>query len=62
MEFFTLICCKNYVVCFKRPKINEKEAWDGPFKEKIYSKREIDRERMRERERERKREKDFNNT
>ena len=23
-HFFTLICCKNYIVCLKRPKINEK--------------------------------------
>ena len=25
-HFFTLICCKNCIVCLKRPKINEKEA------------------------------------
>ena len=25
-NFFTLICCKNCIVCLKRPKINEKEA------------------------------------
>ena len=31
MTFFTLICCKNCIVCLKRPKINEKEAGDGPF-------------------------------
>ena len=30
--FFTLISCKNCIVCWKRPKINEKEAGDGPFK------------------------------
>ena len=31
--FFTLICCKNCIVCLKRPKINEKkEAEVGPFK------------------------------
>ena len=30
--FFTLICCKSYIVCLKRPKINEKEAGVGPFK------------------------------
>ena len=32
-HFFTLICCKIVLmfVC-KRPKINEKEARDGPFK------------------------------
>ena len=29
--FFTLICCKNCIVCLKRPKINEKEAGVGPF-------------------------------
>ena len=32
MSFFTLICCKNCIVCFKRPKINKKEAGVGPFK------------------------------
>ena len=31
-HFFTLICCKNYIVCLKIPKINEKEAGVGPFK------------------------------
>ena len=30
--FVTLICCKNCVVCLKRPKINKKEAGVGPFK------------------------------
>ena len=32
-HFFTIICCKIELmfVC-KRPKINEKEAGDGPFK------------------------------
>ena len=30
-HFFTLICCKNCIVCLKRPKINEKEAGVGPF-------------------------------
>ena len=30
--FFTYICCKNCNVCLKRPKINEKEAGVGPFK------------------------------
>ena len=24
MDFFILICCKNCIVCLKRPKINEK--------------------------------------
>ena len=31
-DIFTLICCKNCIVCLKRPKINEKEAGVGPFK------------------------------
>ena len=31
-HFFTLICCRNCIVCLKRPKINEKEARVGPFK------------------------------
>ena len=31
-HFFTLICCKNCIVCLKRPKINVKEAGVGPFK------------------------------
>ena len=32
MTFFTFLCCKNYNdVCFKRPKINEKEAGVVPF-------------------------------
>ena len=30
-HFFTLICCKNCIVCLKRPKINGKEAGVGPF-------------------------------
>ena len=29
--FFTLICCKKWIVCLKRPKINEEEAGVGPF-------------------------------
>ena len=33
-HFFTLICCKNCIVCLKRPKINEKEAEVGPFVKK----------------------------
>ena len=32
MTFFTLICCKNFIACLKRPKINEKEAGIGPVK------------------------------
>ena len=35
MVFFTLICCKICVACLKRPKINEKEAMDGPFFKKV---------------------------
>ena len=31
MTFFTLICCKNCIVCLKRPKIKEKEAGVRPF-------------------------------
>ena len=31
-HFLTLICCKNCIVCLKRPKINEKEAGVGPLK------------------------------
>ena len=31
-HFLTLIFCKNCIVCLKRPIINEKEAWVGPFK------------------------------
>ena len=30
-HFFTYICCKNCIVCLKRPKINEKEAVVDPF-------------------------------
>ena len=36
MHFFTLICCKNSIVCLKRPKINEKEAEVGPFLKKNF--------------------------
>ena len=31
-HFFTYICCKNWIACLKRPKINEKEAGVGPLK------------------------------
>ena len=31
-QFFTLICCKNCIVCLKGLKINEREAGVGPFK------------------------------
>ena len=34
-HFFTFICCKNCIVCLKRPKINEKEAGVGPFLKNI---------------------------
>ena len=44
MSFFTLICCKNCIVCFKRPKINEKEAFVGPF----FKKRLCDQDRERD--------------
>ena len=30
-HYFASICCKNWVVCLKRLKINEKEARVGPF-------------------------------
>ena len=33
-HFFTLICCKNCIVCLKRLKINETEAGVGPFKKR----------------------------
>ena len=36
MTFCTLIYCKNCFVCLKRPKINEKEAKVGPFKNTWY--------------------------
>jgi len=32
MTFFTFICCKNCIVCLKRPKINEEEAGLAHFK------------------------------
>ena len=35
-HFFTLICCKNCIVCLKRQKINEKEAGVGPFLKNSY--------------------------
>ena len=31
MTLITLICCKNCIVCLKRPKGNEKEDGVGPF-------------------------------
>ena len=30
-----MICCKSYIVCLKRPKINGKEAGVGPFKKSV---------------------------
>ena len=36
--FVTLICCKKCIVCLKSPKINEKEAVDGPFKKEFINK------------------------
>ena len=38
-HFFTLICCKNCIVCLKRPKINKKEAGVGPILKKRKEKR-----------------------
>ena len=35
MTFFTLIRCKNCIVCLKRPKMNETEARVGPFLENV---------------------------
>ena len=35
MDIFTVICCKICIVCLKRPKVNEKEAEDGPFKKRV---------------------------
>ena len=34
-QFLALYCHKDCNVCLKRPKVNEKEARDGPFKERI---------------------------
>ena len=31
MDIFHIVGCKNCIVCFKRPKINEKEARVEPF-------------------------------
>ena len=47
MDIFTLFFSKICFVCLKRPKINEKEAEDGPFK-KILSSRLGRNERNRE--------------
>ena len=30
-HFFTLNCCKNWNVCLKKPKLNDKRGWDCPF-------------------------------
>ena len=30
-HFFILICCKNCIVCLKRPNKTKKEAEVGPF-------------------------------
>ena len=35
--FLTFICCKIYIVCLKRPKIDDEQARDGPFQEEISS-------------------------
>ena len=29
--FFTLICCKNCILCLKKAEIEQKEDGDGPF-------------------------------
>ena len=34
-HFFTLIFCKNGIVCLERPKIKEKEAGVGPFVKRL---------------------------
>ena len=34
-HFFTLICCKNCIVCFNRPKINEKRPGLAHFLKKV---------------------------
>ena len=34
-HFFTLICCKNCIVCLKRPKINEKRPGFAHFLKNI---------------------------
>ena len=34
MTFFTMICCKNCIVCLKRPNINEKEPGMAYFLKK----------------------------
>ena len=41
-DIFTLIYCKNCIVCLKRPKINKKVAGVGPFKKKLGRKWGID--------------------
>ena len=41
-HFFTLICCKNCIVCLKGPKRNEREAEVGPFFKTNNRKRERD--------------------
>ena len=35
-HFFPLICCKNCIVCLKRPKINEKEDGFDPFRKHFF--------------------------
>ena len=35
IEFFTLICCRNCILCLKRPKINKKEPGVGPLKDHL---------------------------
>ena len=38
LDIFTLIRCKNCILCLKKPKINEKEAGVGPFCKKTLNK------------------------
>ena len=35
MPFFTLICCKNCIVCLKRPKLNQKRPGLADFKNSL---------------------------
>ena len=35
-DFFTLICCKNCIVCLNRPKINKNWPRSGPFIKNIF--------------------------
>ena len=37
IEIFHIYCCKNCNVCLKRPKINKKEAGNGPTKKIVFN-------------------------